>query len=822
MNRFATISLLALIIGLPLAGCYDSEPSRDPKTVAEVERLSNRVNQMEQRFDNINEQLTALGRIEAELHNFRDNRNSQDENANWSGPRGNGNIYIYNYGGGSSRVSDQPLQAGPLAPVEENGERNNQRANTPPPEVSNGGASTGTGTGTGTEGSNGGNSTPPPAAGANESGSTTSVSRGAETDDRTANIIRLGYDRWNERNPRQANEQPRSGGRIRVQLSAQPEKLNHYLDNSAVTGYILDGQVYEALIEQDPDTFEFLPSLAESWVAEDMLYKIVGSKPIANVEFDASMQKWVLKQEDEVIQTWWPWEVREKTEGGHEQLELDEFEGIATKTATGWDLLTGTAGGAFEETLHFVEADVANVNKGTVFTFKLRRGVKFHDGVEMTADDVLFTVGFIKCPEVDAPSIRSYYENVRMPEKIDDYTVKVIYDVQYFQALEFAGGFMIHPKHVYDPNNLLNTNPTKFGEEFNNNPRHTKAPGPVGTGPYKFENWNEGTSVTVKKFPDYWRPEKGGYLDEITWKFIPNPATALAELRAGGVDFVPSMSADQFFVETHTDEFKQRFAKPVFFIGNFGYVGWNMRKPPFDDVRVRTAMTYGAVDIPEFIKQVNHGAAIQVTGSQYILGPAYNKDVETLPFDQNKARQLLLEAGWFDRDGDGIIENADGVPFTFNMALPQGSTAGQRMGAIMKENLEKLGIRMEVVISEWSVFLENIHERNFDSCRLGWVQGLESDPFQLWHTSCSENRGSNHCGFGNDETDALILKIRGTLDDEERYELQRQFQAILYREQPYTFLYCSPELGAYDPKFHGVKFIPFRPGYDLKEWYIAE
>ena len=126
---------------------------------------------------------------------------------------------------------------------------------------------------------------------------------------------------------------------------------------------------------------------------------------------------------------------------------------------------------------------------------------------------------------------------------------------------------------------------------------------------------------------------------------------------------------------------------------------------------------------------------------------------------------------------------------------------------------------MSIKELEWAVFIENINSRAFDACRLGWGQSIESDPFQLWHSSGSENRGSNHCGFVSPEADELILKLRKTIDPVERQKLHFAFQKILYETQPYLFLYCSPALGAYNPRFHGVRFTPLRPGYDLREWY---
>lgn len=800
MHRTTPLAL-ALLLLAAAPGCFDATPSRDPQTVAEIARL-------ETQLQGVQARLTALeGRENTEVAGLEVRlANLERALANVK------QVTIENHYHGSAGPAGQPAgamsasgtsPAPPVAVTEERVEVTTDPGAQPeaPPEAAP-------------------EETPAPSEAAPEEETAAPEPAGPPAPEEAVAAVaerpqslkqRDGFEAWNALLPRKEGEQPRRGGRIRVRLGAQPDILNGDLDNSAVTGYILD-YVYEALGDRSADTLEYEPALAESWQIEDMLFEITGAEPIEGVEFAADRQKWVKNANEDDEQTWWPWEIR-ATDDGHELLTLVEHMGTTTEAGDAW---TVTHGG---ESQSFPAAKVAGVNRGTVFTFTLRQGVKFHDGEPLTADDVVFSLGVIKCPFVDAPSIRAYYEDVRPAEKLDGRTVRIVYEKQYFQAVEIAAGFTIYPKHLLDPEDLLATDPERFGEQYNKNEWHRK---PVGTGPYKFVDWKQTDSVTLQRIDDYWNPAQAGYLDTIVWKFIPEGQTALASLRAGDVDFMPSMTPEQFFKETDTPDFRQRFVKPVFYIGNFGYVGWNMRRPPFDDARVREAMACGAVDVQQFIDSVLYGAGVRVGGSQYIYGPMYDRSMPLIPFDRDRARKLLREAGWFDRDGDGVIENADRMPFAFELLLPQGSSTGRALAAIMEENLKALGIEMSVRELEWAVFIENLNNRKFDACRLGWVQGLESDPFQVWHSSNSENRGSNHVGFVNAEADQLILEIRECLDKEQRKQLNARFQRLLYKEQPYTFLYCAPDLGAYRPQFHGVRFIQIRPGYDLREWYLVE
>lgn len=246
-----------------------------------------------------------------------------------------------------------------------------------------------------------------------------------------------------------------------------------------------------------------------------------------------------------------------------------------------------------------------------------------------------------------------------------------------------------------------------------------------------------------------------------------------------------------------------------------------MRRPPFNDWNVRLAMSFGALDRQQFLDEVMHGHGIIVTGYEYYFGPGYDHSILPHPYDPAKAKQLLLEGGWFDRDGDGLRDK-NGQVLRFEYLLPLGSEVTRRRAALMKENLRKLGIDMTIRELEWATFIQNITDRKFDACYLCWGTPIESDPYQIWHTSQSENRGSNYVGFGNAETDRLIEQSRLAIADTVRRKLFFQLHRVLHETQPYLFLYLPAELGAYDKRYRGVKIYKVRPGYDLTEWYLPE
>ncbi|MBI2817533.1 MAG: hypothetical protein HYX72_11395 [Acidobacteria bacterium] len=565
-----------------------------------------------------------------------------------------------------------------------------------------------------------------------------------------------------------ANETPANGGQIVVRLPAEPNSLNVWTSNDAYSSEV-NSYVYNALLRRDPETYKWEGSLAERWTEEDMVIKKDGGKLRGTVADTAGASG-----------------------------------PVTIKTASG--------------SLTVPCQDVQEVRRGVIFTFHLRKGVRFHDGKPVTAADVKFSLDTIKNEYVDAPSLRNYYKDLETYEVLDQYTVRMTYSKQYWLAREFAGGFEIVPKHIYDADDLQRKDPQAFGKRFNEHPNNRM---PIGTGPYKFERWDTGNQIVLKRNDAYWDISRRGHLDRIAFKFVSDPVAALQAFKNGEVNFLPGITAEQYEKETSTEDFKRRFVKIEYYTGGFNYIGWNMRRPPFDDAKVRLAMAYGALDREEFRDEVLYGHGVIVTQSEYYFGPAYDHSIQPHPFDPEKARQLLLEAGWYDRDGDGLRDK-DGRPFRFELLLPSGNAVARQRAALMKENLRKLGVDMEVRELEWATFLENISDRKFDACNLGWAIGVEDDPYQIWHSSQSENRGSNHVGFGNAESDRIIEQSRITLDDTERRKLFSDLAHIQHETQPYLFLYTTPNFGVYDKRYRGVKLYKIRPGYDLSEWYLPQ
>ncbi|MEE9193955.1 MAG: peptide-binding protein, partial [Thermodesulfobacteriota bacterium] len=329
------------------------------------------------------------------------------------------------------------------------------------------------------------------------------------------------------------------------------------------------------------------------------------------------------------------------------------------------------------------------------YRFKLRENIKWHDGVPFTSADVVFSYKSIMDPKVDAPHLRSYYQEILSVNAIGDYEVEFTYARPYFLALEFCSGMPIVPKHLFE------------NGDFNKNPYGRK---PVGTGPYKFVKWTTGREIVIKKNEDYWGKKPD--LERIVFKIINDPTVAFQVLKRGDLD-LSGLTPIQWDRQSNTKVFKDSFNKHKYFRPNYNFIGWNQKKPYFSDKRVRTAMTH-LLNRELILNKILLDLGVIVTNPFYINSPEYDKSIKPLDYSPETAKDLLKEAGWIDHNNDGIRDK-DGVKFEFELLLPSGSDTSEKIATILKEELDNQGIIMNIRKTEWAVFTTRLNERKFDA-----------------------------------------------------------------------------------------------------------
>ena len=424
-----------------------------------------------------------------------------------------------------------------------------------------------------------------------------------------------------------------------------------------------------------------------------------------------------------------------------------------------------------------------------MYTFHLKKNIKWSDGHPFTVKDILFSFDRIRDPKVDAAHLRSYYQDIEKVEALNDHTVRFYYRIPYFRALEFCGGIPIVPAHLF-----------KEGGDFN---QHPIGRSPVGTGPYKLLHWETGKEIALIRNEDYWGEKPA--LDRIIFKIITDATVALQVLKQGGLDQM-GLRPIQWEKQTQTKRFAENFQKLAYYLPSYNYIGWNCRRPIFSDKRVRRAMTM-LVDRELILKRILFGLGTIITGPFYVNSPEYDKNIKPFPYDPKAALALLKSAGWDYRPGEDVLQK-DGKPFEFDFLLSAGSKFGEQLATMLQENLKKIGIRMSIQRLEWAVFVQRIEEQNFDACTLGWSLGWETDPYQIWHSSQAVQKGSNFVGFKDAEADQLIEDARKEFDTEKRDRMYYRLQEIIHDEQPYTFLFTSEALEAVSRRFMNVKVYP--------------
>jgi peptide/nickel transport system substrate-binding protein len=438
---------------------------------------------------------------------------------------------------------------------------------------------------------------------------------------------------------------------------------------------------------------------------------------------------------------------------------------------------------------------------GREITFHLRKGVRWHDGEPFTSADVLFTYKLMIDPETPT-AYAERYKQVEEAMAPDAYTFKVRYAEPLAPALvSWAMG--ICPEH------LLKDEDISTSELARN---------PVGTGPFRFVKWDPGEQIVLERNEDYF--EGAPYIKRIVYRIVPDTTTMFLELQSGGLDYM-GLTPLQYARQTESPAFKRRFNKYRYPAFAYTYLGYNLRKPMFQDRRVRQAISY-AIDKQEIVDGVLLGLGQPATGPYKPGSWPYNPEVQRYPYAPDKARALLDAAGWKDRDGDGVRDK-DGQALAFTILTNQGNDQRIKAGEIIQRRLQEVGIEVKLRVIEWASFLkEFIYPGRFDATILGWTIPVDPDGYNIWHSSKTGPRELNFIGYSNPEVDRLLEQGRRVLGVDKRRPVYHRLQEILAEDVPYTFLYVPDSLPVVARRFHGIEEAPAGIMHNFNRWYVPE
>jgi len=448
----------------------------------------------------------------------------------------------------------------------------------------------------------------------------------------------------------------------------------------------------------------------------------------------------------------------------------------------------------------------------TEIVWHLRDDVFWHDGERTDAYDVAFTFERVTDPETAFPNPAYWDHYVTGPggvEVVDSFTVRMRLR-PHADYLDPWRQTSIMPEH------LLGDVPPA---ELQQHPFGTRCP--VGNGPFVFVEHRPQESWTFRANPAF--PEALGgrpYLDRYVYRVIPEQTTLLTDLLTESVDVYIAPRPDQARAIQDAPHLEFR----SFPFREVRFVAWNSRRPQLADARVRRAITLGT-NRQEIVEALLGGYG---TVANSTVPPFHWANDESLMddmrYDPEESRRLLDEAGWIDRDGDGVRENADGVRLSFTIKYNQGNQQRQDIAEIMQAQLALIGMEVQPQVVEWTTMLEQINtasRRDFDGVVMAWVTDFKVDDRDLFHSERLD-APFQWTGTRNPRLDRLLDTLQLVLDREEALPLWEEYQRAVMEEQPFTIFFFPMRLAGINRRLRDVQTDVRGDWVNVKDWWIPE
>lgn len=496
----------------------------------------------------------------------------------------------------------------------------------------------------------------------------------------------------------------------------------------------------------------------------------------------------------------------------------DEYDGAILKFT--FDTLL-----AYDKELNVVPnmAEYTMSEDQKTLTFTLKEGIKWHDGEPVTAEDVAFTFNAMADPGYTGPrygdveglkGAKAYHngeaDHIEGITVVDERTVVFEFEQPYAPGLTKIGADRaIIPKHIWE--NIPIADWSKQAELMNQ---------PIGCGPYVLKENVPGQYVSLEAFPDYFKGE--AQTKNVIFK-VSNQDTVVAELINGEIDIADISSLKSQDIQALEDAGIKVVSYPGI---TSQYMGMNLREPIFQDVKVRQAITY-AIDRKLMVEKLLEGRGEVVQAPLLPNSWAYPEPgvLNEYDVDLDKARSLLAEAGWEDRNGDGVVENEAGEPFHVTLKYPQGNKTREQCAPIIQASLKEIGIDVELQIMEFAALLDEVmanHE--FDMYLMGSSLDTDPDPKPIWHSdSSSDEKGNsawNIVAYRNPEADRVMDEALATTDVAVRKELYKEFCIMVNEDCPEVLLFAPDVIKAYNASIENYEPSTFNDYYNRENWVI--
>lgn len=431
---------------------------------------------------------------------------------------------------------------------------------------------------------------------------------------------------------------------------------------------------------------------------------------------------------------------------------------------------------------------------GLKWTFYLRKGVTFHDGVELTAEDVKFTFEeFVRVNRISP--FAGWTANIRSISVKDRYIIDIILKrPSIFFLYSMTAGIL--PSHILKKN----SKDYNFGRE------------PVGTGAFKFLSWKEDEIVLLANEKYFLgRP----YLNSIVVRVYPNQKIAWAKLMQGEGDFLFPVSPAEF------DFLRQVSSLELYSIPGYVYsmVVCNNESSFFRDGKTRIALNY-AINKEHILKEILKGKGDAASGTIWPRSPVYNRAIRPYPYDPKKALKLLKEAGWHNNDMDHVLER-EGRRFTFPLFVNGSDQTETQVAMYIQQQLWDLGILADIKTFS-TASMDFLFKGRYDAAFIDAVSHVYPDHnYYYWHSS-QIGKGQNISRFRSDSVDRFLEEGRLSVDMGSARLLYNRFQEEMYSNPPGIFLYWSDQHIVVHKRFSGVKFAPVGILSYINEWYVPK
>ncbi len=444
-----------------------------------------------------------------------------------------------------------------------------------------------------------------------------------------------------------------------------------------------------------------------------------------------------------------------------------------------------------------------SADKKTI-TFHLKPNMQWADGKPLTSQDVLFTWQVMTDDNTRTP-YGADYKLVKQASAPDALTFVVSYAQPYAPALDSWASMHVLPKHLLQGKDINNTD---FA-------RH-----PIGSHYYQLDSWNNGESISLVRNP--LASQGPPNIERLLSRIIPDKAAQFLELMADNIDSMGLNSVQYARIFPARAELNQKFNLYKELGNSYTYFGFNLKRKPFNDIRVRKAFNY-AIDKQEIIDGVLLGLGEPVS-SPYKPGTRWsNPNLSPYPYDPAKAKALLADAGYIDHDGDGVVDK-DGQALRFEILTNQNKER-EMTAVLIQRRLKDVGVDVSIRVVEWATFISRfIKTGDFSAVVLGWGLGQEPDQFNIWHSSQQQPGQFNFIGYHNAQVDALLEAGRLELNPDARQKIYHQFAELLYQDSPIVYLYAGYGLPAIHKRVKGIDnpAPPAGIGHNAYQWYIPQ